>query len=477
MPPKVDISKCTNCGLCATICPGKVYGTVEGKAEIINSQNCIECGECVKKCPASAITLFEDLHKQITRAILEQVPLPAHVNVRCYTLNGRDRYAVKEQFKRIALRIGFLESEITWHKHNAYGVKKAADYSIMIKLDFILNYYAFQFWLIGDGRINFGKLPFLTSILFPVENGISDLDILIFDREFSDAEIAKLLKAPEIFAGRYPGDVRIFTKFEPDSDGRERYLIFSSRKELLERQAEFIVDNLLRIENYFHLIALPRNKYEVAVARLSNIESEIAARFKSIRQELDTASSQTIKNWLHQLMTNLAETAEISEEFRHILADAVIHGESMQNLLQNWREEPLEGYTSLSAPLLRGWISIRNDYQRFMQRVEEIRDEISDIITLLNMKINLLVQEQSYQLQQSTHETQETQMHMQRTIEGLYVIFAAFYLTELGHFVFNALEEQGIVHISSTILTVMFIPVALLIGLVLAGKFRFFTFQ
>lgn len=472
MPPKVDRSRCTNCGLCATICPSKVYGIIEGKAEVINPQNCIECGECVKKCPEGAITLFEDLHRQITRPILEYIPLPAHANIVCYTLNGRDRYSVKEEFKKIVLALGFLESEIAWQKHTASGVKQIGDCRLLVKLSFILNYYAYQFWITGESIVEFGKLRALSPIAFLADNRLSELDILIYDREVLDLEIARLLLGTEIFAGKYLGSVRVYTRFEPDSEGRERYLIFSPRKELLERHAESIADNFMRIENYFHLLALPREKYEVAVDRLSIIEREISARFRAVKEELDTAGSEVIRKRLHELMARLADTADISEEFRHILAEAVIHGESLQNLLQDWKEEPVEGYTPLSAPLVRGWISIRNDYQRFMARVEEIRDEISDIIAVLNMKISLIAQEQSYQLQQEMHETQTTQMHMQRTIEGLYVVFAAFYLTELGHFVFEALEVQGIVHISATVLTVAFIPVALLIGLALAGKLR-----
>ncbi|MEM2925151.1 MAG: DUF3422 family protein [Methanocellales archaeon] len=472
MPPKVDRNKCTNCGLCSTICPSNVYGIIEGRAEVINPQNCIECGECVKKCPEGAITLIEDLHRQISRAILEYIPLPSHVNVVCYTLNGRDRYSIKEEFKKIALKVGFLESEITWQKNNAFGVKKTGNYTLLIKLSFILNYYAYQFWIAGESEISFGKLELLKSIVFPSDSKLSELDILLSDKEFSRGEIARLLQGGEIFAGEYTGNVKIFTKFEPDGEGRERYLVFSSRKESLERQAESIIDNLMHMENYFHLIALPREKYEVAVYHLGIIEKEISTRFRVIKEELDTASAQVIREWLIELMARLANTANISEEFRHLLAEAVLYGESLQNLLQSWKGEPVEGYSLISTPLLRGWISIKNDYQRFVERVKEIRDEISDIIAILNMRINLTAQEQSYKLLQGMHETQKTQMNLQRTMEGLYVVFAAFYLTELGHFIFEALEVQGIVHIPSAVLTVLFIPVALLIGLIISGKLR-----
>ena len=50
-----DANKCTGCGMCATVCPHRIFQMKEKKAVIIAKDKCIECGACVKNCAFSAI--------------------------------------------------------------------------------------------------------------------------------------------------------------------------------------------------------------------------------------------------------------------------------------------------------------------------------------------------------------------------------------------------------------------------------------
>jgi len=47
--------KCIGCGICATVCPHRIFAIVEKKATIIEKDLCIECGACSKNCPVAAI--------------------------------------------------------------------------------------------------------------------------------------------------------------------------------------------------------------------------------------------------------------------------------------------------------------------------------------------------------------------------------------------------------------------------------------
>jgi len=54
-PPKVEESKCINCGLCVTVCPSFVLEMRDKKAEVVRGAWCIGCDHCGAVCPTEAI--------------------------------------------------------------------------------------------------------------------------------------------------------------------------------------------------------------------------------------------------------------------------------------------------------------------------------------------------------------------------------------------------------------------------------------
>ena len=50
-----DKEKCTNCGMCAAVCPHRVFAESGGKVKIIERDLCMECGACARNCPFGAI--------------------------------------------------------------------------------------------------------------------------------------------------------------------------------------------------------------------------------------------------------------------------------------------------------------------------------------------------------------------------------------------------------------------------------------
>jgi nitroreductase/Pyruvate/2-oxoacid:ferredoxin oxidoreductase delta subunit len=52
---KVDLEKCTRCGLCAKVCPSGIIQVREQGPTLIWDKACIHCGHCVAICPQAAM--------------------------------------------------------------------------------------------------------------------------------------------------------------------------------------------------------------------------------------------------------------------------------------------------------------------------------------------------------------------------------------------------------------------------------------
>ena len=54
---KLDVEKCTGCGMCETVCPHTVFKVEKPKAHFADRDACIECGACAANCPVEAISV------------------------------------------------------------------------------------------------------------------------------------------------------------------------------------------------------------------------------------------------------------------------------------------------------------------------------------------------------------------------------------------------------------------------------------
>lgn len=54
---RLDVDRCTGCGMCPVVCPHGVLAIADRKAGIVDRDACIECGACARNCPADALAV------------------------------------------------------------------------------------------------------------------------------------------------------------------------------------------------------------------------------------------------------------------------------------------------------------------------------------------------------------------------------------------------------------------------------------
>ena len=54
---KLDVDKCTGCGMCTKVCPHAVFNIENKKASVVDKNACMECGACALNCQVEALSV------------------------------------------------------------------------------------------------------------------------------------------------------------------------------------------------------------------------------------------------------------------------------------------------------------------------------------------------------------------------------------------------------------------------------------
>ncbi len=434
--------------------------------------------------------LLRHLHKDQGKYLEGWLDAPAHIHHTAHRMANPsiERTQSRKEFQQLLTCLGIEPSQAVLEEKIGFGVTSAPNGDRLIaKWEAHTEYYSYQIWHIPHNPsqpLGFGPLTFPGYVFpfSPLGFAVNALDLLITPSKAYDQEdLATLLPGPQIYASKVlEKDISVATSFTPDEHSRERYLIWSPDPSLLLPKLPRLIDILIALENYTHLILLPYNAFSRAVDQVQVYEQRHLYQRSLITKALKGATHPTLQQWLEGLTQDFLEVGRLADSMRYRLSASVPYDSIVHSNLQTLQEHSLPFGRTIKDYIRWKITGVSDGYQQLLARIHALEQDFEGTIAVLRTKINLVLQEQNLAQQDqnmkllaSVDQTTKSQAILQQTVEGLSVIVIAYYLSGLAHYLFKAFHELGWLP-NYTLASGIFVPIAILLsfGFITWGKKR-----
>ena len=435
-------------------------------------------------------SILRHLHKTQEHYLEGWLRAPAHIHHTARRMANPpiERPQSRKEFQQLLTCLGIDSSKTVLDEKIGFGVKTAENGDRLIaKWEAHTEYYSYQIWHIPHDPnipLGFGPLtyPHYVFPFSPLGLEVNALDIIVTPTQSYDQEaLATLLPGPQIYASQVlEEDISVAASFTPDEHGRERYLIWAPDAARLVPKLPRLIDILITLENYTHLILLPYKAFSWSVDQVQIYEQRHLYQRSVITKELKEAKSARLQQWLEGLTQDFLEVGRLADSMRFRLSASVPYDRIVHSNIRALQEHALPSCRTLSDYINWKITGVADGYQQLVARIHALEQDFEGTIAVLRTKVELVLQEQNLSQQDqnmkllaSVDETTKSQAILQQTVEGLSVIVIAYYLSGLAHYVFKAFHDLG--WLTDHILASgIFVPIALALsfGLTKWGKNR-----
>ncbi|MDH4082980.1 MAG: DUF3422 domain-containing protein [Nitrospira sp.] len=415
---------------------------------------------------------LKKLHERPHQPIGRWLRAPAHVHFKAFRMSDPpvQRPASRAEFQSLLAALKVAAESTVLKETFGYGIKESAGGDRLIVVwQAHTEYYNYQIWhLPANPEVSFGALTFpeYKVAIAPLGNEVCRLDILLMEEALPTRErMESLFPGPVLYGSRvFDESTSLVTSFTPDELGRERYWVSLRPKSQASRLKD-IVDAIVRIETYYHLLLMQKPLFSAAIDHVYKFEKVHLEQREIITSHIGHANSETLQRWLNSLTQDLLKTNRIAGKLHFELSAAIPYDKIVHATLASIGEQRMEFYRPISDYVLSGITGVAEGYQQLLRRIDTLRGGFEGIIEIIRTRIDLIVEAQNLALLQSVDKTTKSQVLLQHTVEGLSVIVIAYYLAGLGGYVFKGLQEMGWLT-NANIASAVFVPVA--IGLAFA---------
>lgn len=432
--------------------------------------------------PSDDPAALRRLHLRPKKYLEEWLDFPAHVHQTAFRMEDppRDRPRSRQEFAQWLRTLDIPDENSALSEKFGYGVRLEENGDrLVVVWEAHTEYFKYLYWHIPDDKtklLEFGPLALPRIPPPPTAHGgvITSLDIILsHEPDFAPGLIRELLPGPRIYGSRVFGDIAIATSFTPDDRARERYLIFAPQPQILLDHLNQVIDAVVTIENYYHLLLLPMPEFSRAVDRIHQLEQIHLRQRAALTNQLGGSDSKALQDWVNRLTQDFLEVSRFAQAMRFGLSASVPYHAILQATVLALQERPFPPFHPLSDYVLGGTSGVADGYQQLIKRIEAIEADFQSIISVIRTRVNLIQQDQSLvlgdqnlRILSSVDETTKSQVILQHTVEGLSVIVIAYYLSGLASYVFKALHGLGWIH-KPDLATGIFVPISLGLSFIL----------
>lgn len=414
-----------------------------------------------------ADALIKKLHEQPHVPLADWLRAPAHVHYKAFRMADppAHRKLSREEFQSCLTSLGVPQGNISLRENFGYGVKEAANGERLIVIwQAHTEYYNYQIWHLPNSAVTFGPLayPDYKFPLQPLGTEVCRLDILLSSESLPSREQMRTVLPGAILYGSRILDEQtsLVTSFTPDEFDRERYWVALGPAHVQASRLKEIVDAIVRIETYYHLLLMQKPLFSVAIDQVYKFEQVHLKQREVISGHIAHADSQTLQRWLNSLTQDLLKTNRIAGKLHFELSASVPYDKIVHTTLASLTEKPLDAYRPVSDYVLSGITGVAEGYQQLLKRIDTLRAGFEGIISIIRARVDLILEGQNLALLQSVDKTTKSQVLLQHTVEGLSVIVIAYYVAGLGSYIFKGLEEMGWLR-NANLVSAVFVPIAI----------------
>jgi uncharacterized membrane-anchored protein len=396
-----------------------------------------------------------DIATRVHRELHERPPLnvlpPAHIHHVAYLLPEQEgsRERACAYMVELFLALGISDAKSQLGERHAVGEKSYANGDLMritweLHSEFVT--YTFTHMAAESRDLGFGplRLPETIQAPEPEWERIVALDILVTDWEHLRKNERQYLFGDDRLYGSQiqGGKAQVWTTFQLDESNWEHYLILAG--ELTPPQLGRQIKRLVEVENYYHLILMPLDRFRERSAELRELEIAFTRHTSEMFSAMVDASPDDERSWLAQLTEHSGRVTRLKEAMRYRMGAAHSYDVVFRRILNALEEGRVpEGNQPLGTFLLARISPVVRGYDNFNERLDSLSRGLDRASNMLRTRVEMTVQKQNLELLEGMSRQGKQQLMLQMTVEGLSVIVLSYYLTGLFGYAFKALSKLG----------------------------------